>query len=86
MSARKTLKTKGEKGVAKNLSHIDKKLDRITHKLSLLDEMKNEQREMRLQTRYLAQMASTSMQLLQQGGGDAIGCRGDAIGYRGDGA
>ena len=52
--------------MAKNLSHIHKKLDRITQKLSLLDEMKNEQRERRLQTRYLAQMASTSLQLLQQ--------------------
>ena len=53
-------------GWQKNLSHIHKKLDRITQKLSLLDGMKNEQREMRLQTRYLAQMASASLQLLPQ--------------------
>jgi hypothetical protein len=52
--------------MAKNMSNIHKKLDRIMQKLGALDEIKNEQREMRLQTRYLAQMVNVSMQLLQE--------------------
>jgi hypothetical protein len=51
--------------MAKNMTAIHKKLDRITHKLSQLDAIKDEQREIRLQTRYLAQLASASLQLVQ---------------------
>ena len=52
--------------MAKNMTNVHKKLDRLIQKLGTLDEIKNEQREIRLQTRYLAQMAGASVQLLQE--------------------
>jgi hypothetical protein len=52
--------------MAKNMSNVHKKLDRIMQKLGTLDDIKNDQREMRLQTRYLAQMTNVSLQLLQE--------------------
>jgi len=52
--------------MAKNLTNAHKKLDKIMQKLSTLDAIKDEQREMRLQTRYLAQMVNISQQMLQE--------------------
>lgn len=51
--------------MAKNVTNVHKKLDRIMQKLSALDEVRDEQREMRLQTRYLAQMVNISLQVLR---------------------